>query len=104
MIASARANDQVIETARQGVTVLGPAPRPPPAARLENIARFLDFVTESITRAAEQRPTRSSTPNPKRPQAALSSQVQIADRQPSRWSQPWNEAGCVLGPVLGNVR
>ncbi|MFE0606615.1 hypothetical protein ACFW2G_32100, partial [Streptomyces sp. NPDC058880] len=37
------------------------APRPPPQAdrtpagtRLENIARFLDFVSEGITRAAEQ--------------------------------------------------
>jgi hypothetical protein len=38
--------------ARQGVAVLGPAS--PAAARLENIARFLDFVGENITRAAEQ--------------------------------------------------
>jgi DNA-binding transcriptional regulator GbsR (MarR family) len=52
MIASARANAQVIETARQGVAVLGPGT--PAAARLENIARFLDFVSESMTRAAEQ--------------------------------------------------
>ncbi|TXS44063.1 MarR family transcriptional regulator, partial [Streptomyces sp. uw30] len=51
-IASARANDQLVETARQGVTVLGPDT--PAAARLENIARFLDFISESITRAAEQ--------------------------------------------------
>ena len=51
-IASARANDQLAETARQGVAVLGP--RTPAAARLENIARFLDFISESITRAAEQ--------------------------------------------------
>ncbi|MER7687378.1 helix-turn-helix domain-containing protein [Streptomyces sp. NPDC097610] len=51
-IASARANDQLVETARQGVAVLG---RDTPAAtRLENIARFLDFISESITRAAEQ--------------------------------------------------
>jgi DNA-binding transcriptional ArsR family regulator len=52
MIASARANAQVVETARQGVGILGPGT--PAAARLENVARFLDFVGESITRAAEQ--------------------------------------------------
>ncbi|MFH9090642.1 helix-turn-helix domain-containing protein [Streptomyces sp. NPDC017673] len=51
-IASARANDQLVETARRGVTVLGP--HTPAATRLENIARFLDFISESITRAAEQ--------------------------------------------------
>ncbi|MFJ5219713.1 helix-turn-helix domain-containing protein [Streptomyces sp. NPDC088354] len=51
-IASARANDQLVATARQGVAVLGP--QTPAAARLENIARFLDFISESITRAAEQ--------------------------------------------------
>ncbi|WNI27254.1 helix-turn-helix domain-containing protein [Streptomyces sp. ITFR-16] len=51
-IASARANDRLVETARQGVGVLGPGT--PAAARLENIARFLDFVSEGITRAAEQ--------------------------------------------------
>jgi DNA-binding transcriptional regulator GbsR (MarR family) len=52
MVASARANAQVVETARQGVAVLGPGT--PAATRLENAARFLDFVGESITRAAEQ--------------------------------------------------
>ena len=51
-IASARANDQLAETARQGVVVLGAST--PAAARLENIARFLDFISESIVRAAEQ--------------------------------------------------
>ncbi|WP_406165615.1 helix-turn-helix domain-containing protein [Streptomyces sp. NBC_00996] len=52
MIASARGTIQVAETARQGVNILG---RDTPAAtRLENIARFLDFVSESITRAADQ--------------------------------------------------
>ncbi|MFF9410509.1 helix-turn-helix domain-containing protein [Streptomyces anandii] len=51
-IASARANDRLVETARQGVAVLGP--HTPAAHRLENIARFLDFISESITRAAEQ--------------------------------------------------
>ena len=52
MIASARSNAQLSEIARQGVSVLGPDT--PAAARLENIARFLDFVAESITHAAEQ--------------------------------------------------
>ncbi|ARZ68382.1 hypothetical protein SMD11_2733 [Streptomyces albireticuli] len=52
MIASARASLQLAETARQGVGVLGSGT--PAAARLENIARFVDFVAESITRAAEQ--------------------------------------------------
>jgi DNA-binding transcriptional regulator GbsR (MarR family) len=52
MVASARSNAQVVDAARRGVSILGPGT--PAAARLENIARFLDFVGESITRAAEQ--------------------------------------------------
>jgi DNA-binding transcriptional ArsR family regulator len=52
MMASARSNAQLAETARQGVGILGPDT--PAAARLENVARFLDFVGESIIRAAEQ--------------------------------------------------
>jgi DNA-binding transcriptional regulator GbsR (MarR family) len=52
MMASARSTAQIVEIARQGVGVLGPDT--PAAVRLENIARFLDFVSESITRAAEQ--------------------------------------------------
>ncbi|WP_037864801.1 GbsR/MarR family transcriptional regulator [Streptomyces sp. NRRL S-340] len=52
MIRSARANDQFIETARQGAAVLGPGT--PAAARLENAARFLDFVSEHLIHAAEQ--------------------------------------------------
>ncbi|SOD86767.1 MULTISPECIES: helix-turn-helix domain-containing protein [unclassified Streptomyces] len=52
MMASARGTAQVAETARQGVAILGP--HTPAATRLENIGRFLDFVSESITRAAEQ--------------------------------------------------
>ncbi|MFD5323091.1 helix-turn-helix domain-containing protein [Streptomyces sp. NPDC127092] len=52
VMASARATAHVTETARQGVVVLG---RDTPAGiRLENIARFADFVSESITRAAQQ--------------------------------------------------
>nr|WP_316529666.1 MarR family transcriptional regulator [Kitasatospora sp. K002] len=52
VISSARANDKVIETARQGAAVLGPDT--PAAVRLENIARFLAFISESIVRAAEE--------------------------------------------------
>lgn len=51
-IASARSLAQIVEIARQGVGVLGPDT--PAAARLENIARFLDFVSESTARAAKQ--------------------------------------------------
>ncbi|WP_051366603.1 helix-turn-helix domain-containing protein [Hamadaea tsunoensis] len=51
-ISSARANDQLVAIARQGVGLLGA--QTPAAHRLENIARFLDFISESITRAAEQ--------------------------------------------------
>ncbi|GIF39379.1 MarR family protein [Actinoplanes xinjiangensis] len=51
-LASARANDQLVAVARQGVAVLGPDTGA--AARLENVARFLDFISESITRAVEQ--------------------------------------------------
>jgi hypothetical protein len=43
---------QVAEIARQGVGVLGRDSQA--AARLENIARFSDFISESILRAAEQ--------------------------------------------------
>ncbi len=51
-IASARGIAQVAETARQGVGVLGRGT--PAAARLENIARFSDYISEAILRAAEQ--------------------------------------------------
>ncbi|MFC8431557.1 helix-turn-helix domain-containing protein [Streptomyces sp. NPDC057253] len=52
MMASARSTAEVAETARQGVGVLGSGT--PAATRLENMARFLDFVSESIVRAADQ--------------------------------------------------
>ncbi len=52
MVASARALAHLVETARQGVGVLGRGT--PAAIRLEKIARFLDFVAERIARAAEQ--------------------------------------------------
>ncbi|GGS35243.1 helix-turn-helix domain-containing protein [Actinokineospora fastidiosa] len=52
MISAAQSNARLAETARRGVAILGPAT--PAATRLENIARFIDFVGESIIRAAEQ--------------------------------------------------
>ncbi|MCX5198530.1 helix-turn-helix domain-containing protein [Streptomyces sp. NBC_00249] len=52
MMASARSTAQLVETSRQGVGVLGV--HTPAGTRLENIARYLDFVSESIARAAEQ--------------------------------------------------
>ena len=62
-IASARANDDLVAVARQGVAVLGPDTGA--AARLENVARFLDFISESVTRAADQaRAVLRSAPEP----------------------------------------
>ncbi|MFI1729045.1 helix-turn-helix domain-containing protein [Streptomyces acidicola] len=52
MMASARSIAQIVEIARQGVGILGPGT--PAATRLENTARFLDFVSESTARAADQ--------------------------------------------------
>ncbi|MFE5580487.1 helix-turn-helix domain-containing protein [Kitasatospora sp. NPDC056531] len=52
MMSTARANAQFVQIARQGAGVLGPAT--PAGTRLENVARFMDFVSESIARAAEQ--------------------------------------------------
>ncbi|KQZ10778.1 MarR family transcriptional regulator [Agromyces fucosus] len=52
MIAAARSNAELAEAARRGVNVFG---RDTPAGnRLQNMARFVDFVAESIARAAEQ--------------------------------------------------
>ncbi|MER7045825.1 MarR family transcriptional regulator [Streptomyces jumonjinensis] len=77
MMSSARSTAQLAETARQGVSVLGPDT--PAAARLENIARFVDFVSESIARAADQardilhtKPdTTSHAPEPAHPSTQL---------------------------------
>ncbi|MFD5462085.1 helix-turn-helix domain-containing protein [Kitasatospora sp. NPDC127059] len=52
MMVSAQVTAQLVDTTRQGVGVLGVGT--PAGNRLENIARFLDFVSESIARAAEQ--------------------------------------------------
>ena len=51
-VAGARSNAQLAQTARQGVSILGAGT--PAAARLESISRFLDFIAESIHRAAEE--------------------------------------------------
>ncbi|MFM9444958.1 MarR family transcriptional regulator [Streptomyces acidiscabies] len=51
-IASAKATAYLGEVARRGVGVLGAGT--PAAVRLENMARFMDFVAESIARAADQ--------------------------------------------------
>ncbi|MFE2558913.1 helix-turn-helix domain-containing protein [Streptomyces sp. NPDC059352] len=64
MMASARSTARIVETARQGVGVLGPGT--PAGDRMENIARFLDFVSETTARAAQQAReilhTRAGTP------------------------------------------
>jgi hypothetical protein len=52
VMASARSTAHLGEVARQGVSVLGTGT--PAGARLENIARFVEFVSESIARAADQ--------------------------------------------------
>jgi DNA-binding transcriptional regulator GbsR (MarR family) len=52
MVSTARSNAQLAETARQGVAVLGRAT--PAGERLESIARFMDFISESLLRAAAQ--------------------------------------------------
>jgi hypothetical protein len=52
MMASARSTAQLAGIARQGVGILGPGT--PAAARLENTARFIGFVSEGIARDAEQ--------------------------------------------------
>ncbi|MFB9236857.1 helix-turn-helix domain-containing protein [Plantactinospora siamensis] len=51
-MASARSTAHLGAIARQGVSVLGAGT--PAAARLETIARFVEFVSESIARAADQ--------------------------------------------------
>ncbi|MFJ4189915.1 helix-turn-helix domain-containing protein [Kitasatospora sp. NPDC089509] len=51
MVVSAQATARLVDTTRQGVGVLGADT--PAGNRLENIARFLDFISEAIARAAE---------------------------------------------------
>ncbi|MFJ8434049.1 MarR family transcriptional regulator [Kitasatospora sp. NPDC094019] len=52
MTAAARSTAHLVETARQGIGVLGS--HSPAAARLETIVRVLDFVSESLGRTATQ--------------------------------------------------
>ncbi|MEV0761662.1 helix-turn-helix domain-containing protein [Nocardia sp. NPDC050435] len=52
MMASAHNTAHLVDLARQGVGILGDGT--PAAVRLQNIARFLDFVSQSIAQAAEQ--------------------------------------------------
>ncbi|WP_261383883.1 GbsR/MarR family transcriptional regulator [Streptomyces sp. T12] len=52
MVASARSTAQIAVTSREGVDVMGPGT--PAATRLENAARFLDFVSTTMIRAAEE--------------------------------------------------
>ncbi|MGA5710330.1 helix-turn-helix domain-containing protein [Streptomyces cellulosae] len=52
MAAGARSTAQIAATSREGVDVMGPGT--PAATRLENAARFLDFVSETMLRAAEE--------------------------------------------------
>ncbi|KAB7843614.1 GbsR/MarR family transcriptional regulator [Streptomyces mobaraensis] len=67
MTASARALAGLVGTAREGVGVLGSDT--PAGIRMENIARFLDFVSESTFRAAEQaREVLHTKPRPAREQ------------------------------------
>ncbi|MGW0706718.1 helix-turn-helix domain-containing protein [Streptomyces sp. NPDC002643] len=51
-LASVRSLAELAEITRQGVGLLGPGT--PAGIRLENIARFVDFICESMARAAEQ--------------------------------------------------
>ncbi|MZD06025.1 helix-turn-helix domain-containing protein [Streptomyces sp. SID5785] len=52
MMASARSTAEIAVTARQGTGILGADSQA--GARLENIARFLDYVSESLVRASDQ--------------------------------------------------
>jgi DNA-binding transcriptional ArsR family regulator len=63
MAAAVRSNAQIAEAARRGVAVLGPGS--PAGLRLEKMALFMDFVNESIARAAEHaRDVLSTAPGP----------------------------------------
>lgn len=79
-MASARATAHLGEVARQGVVVLGSGT--PAAARLENIARFVDFVSESIARAADQaREILHTKPGPTEPEAT---EVETTEAGPTK--------------------
>ncbi|WP_371933772.1 helix-turn-helix domain-containing protein [Streptomyces castrisilvae] len=69
MMASARSTAELARTAREGAPVFGPGT--PAGIRLENMARFLDHVSEAVARAAEQARdllhTKPGTPPPDAP-------------------------------------
>ncbi|THA29866.1 MarR family transcriptional regulator [Streptomyces sp. A1277] len=69
MMASAHSTAQLALTARQGVPVLGHDT--PAGTRLENMARFLNYVSEAVARAAEEARdllhTKPGTPPPDTP-------------------------------------
>ena len=71
MIASARSTAQLVGTARQGVGILGPGT--PAAARLENIARFLQL------RRREHHPRRGAGPRGPVHQSRSDLTQQLAD-------------------------
>ncbi|MFF0411112.1 helix-turn-helix domain-containing protein [Kitasatospora sp. NPDC004745] len=95
MIRSARDNATFSEAARQGVGVLGPGT--PAATRLENVARFLDFVSEGIVRAAEQARDVLYT-RPETPQAAADAGTPAAADAGTAADSP---ATAGPGPVRG---
>lgn len=84
-IASARANDQLVATARQGVAILGPHTPPPPAWRTSPAS---STSSAKASPAPPNRPAKSSTPNPKQPRTTPPHQVRTTDRQPSRVDNP----------------
>ncbi|MGA5067254.1 helix-turn-helix domain-containing protein [Streptomyces exfoliatus] len=88
MIASARSIAQIVETAREGVGVLGAGT--PAGNRLENVARFLDFVAESSIRAAEQAREilHTKAPAPAEDQAARAASGDAAEPGPESQDAP----------------
>ncbi|MFG3099767.1 helix-turn-helix domain-containing protein [Streptomyces sp. NPDC048182] len=52
MMSSIRSMTEIVRTTRQGVGVFGSGT--PAGVRLENIARFLDYLAETMARAADQ--------------------------------------------------
>ncbi|MEQ4725714.1 hypothetical protein [Nonomuraea sp. B19D2] len=61
MIASARANALLADTARQSARTLGPAT--PAGVRLENMSQFLNRVGEDLARSAEHWRQAYATPH-----------------------------------------
>ncbi|MFD3411230.1 helix-turn-helix domain-containing protein [Streptomyces cyaneofuscatus] len=72
LMVSVQSTAQLVEITRQGAGVLGAGT--PAAARLEAVARFLDFVAEGMARAAEQARAVLHTSAPPGPQGSPASQ------------------------------